>query len=390
MLWLGQVISQSGDSIYQIGLLWLVLELSGSETVTGFAAMASYLPSMFLALFAGALADRGSKRKVMLTADLLRFAIVLFLPFAAFFQWLSPTVLTINAFALACAAVFFYPARDALLPKIVPTNQLMRANTMIQTSWQFSLLLGPAVAAILLQWFGKVHLFTVDALFYLGSFACILAMKVPHEETRKLPSDFGMSDIISALKFALKHPILLPLLLLTITDNLFIMGPANVGTPVFVKKELLRGAGAYASTEVAYAIGMITGTLVMLWIGKRVPKGKLLLMGMFLDGLTFIPMLWVHSLLALQITFVVHSMAIPFLMVPRASLIQEITPRELTGRVFAMIAIAVVGMTALSSALTGIALSFYSARIVFFTIGIGGALCAVVGWIFAKSLREAV
>ncbi len=390
MLWLGQVISQSGDSIYQIGLLWLVLELSGSETITGLAAMASYLPSMLLALFAGALADRGAKRRIMLTADLLRGAIVLLLPLAALMNWLSPALLSVNAFALACAAVFFYPARDALLPKITPTDQLLRANTMIQTSWQFSLLLGPAIAAVLLEWFGKIHLFTVDAFFYFGSFLCVLALRIPREVSQPLPRDFGWHDIVTASRFAFKHPVILPLLLLTVADNLLIMGPAIVGTPVFIKKELLRGAGAYATTEIAYAVGMIAGTIWMLTVGRRYKKGKLILLGMFLDGITFIPIYFVHSLTVLQVTFVIHAAAIPLLMVPRASLIQEITPPELTGRIFAMIAIAVTGVSALSSALTGIALAHFSARDVFVVIGIGGGLCGLLGWLFAKQLRESV
>ena len=64
LLWLGQMASQSGDSIYQIGLLWLVLELSGSTSVTGMVAMASYLPAVLFSLVAGVAADR-NRRRVM-------------------------------------------------------------------------------------------------------------------------------------------------------------------------------------------------------------------------------------------------------------------------------------------------------------------------------------
>ena len=76
------MMSQSGDSIYLIGLLWLALELSGSESVTGLVAMASYMPAMLLALFAGVAADRGDRKRIMLAADGFRALTVLGVPLA--------------------------------------------------------------------------------------------------------------------------------------------------------------------------------------------------------------------------------------------------------------------------------------------------------------------
>ncbi|MDK9700231.1 MAG: MFS transporter, partial [bacterium] len=198
-LWLGQVISQSGDSIYQIGLLWLVLELSGSETITGFVAMSVYLPSLVFSLFAGVAADRFNRRRIMITADILRTGIVLLIPLAALLFHLNAWFLAVNAFALVAASVFFYPARDSLLPLLVPKEQLLRANTLIQTSWQFSLLLGPAVAALLLEYFGKVQLFTATSLFYFGSFLFIFLIRVQEPRVAVQEDHSGWKDIRQGL-----------------------------------------------------------------------------------------------------------------------------------------------------------------------------------------------
>ncbi|MDK9699747.1 MAG: MFS transporter, partial [bacterium] len=231
-------------------------------------------------------------------------------------------------------------------------------------------------------------LFTATSLFYFGSFLFIFLIRVQEPRVAVQEDHSGWKDIRQGLSYAAKHPILLPLFILTVADNLLIMGPATVGTPIFVKQELQGSATAYATTEVSYAVGMLTGTGLMLYFGKRFKRGKLLLWGMFFDGVTFIPIYFIDSLLALQITFVVHSIAIPFLIVPRAAIIQTIVPENMTGRIFALINLAVVGVTAISAGVTGIAVESFGVRVVFAAIGIGGGICGVIGLWFARQLRE--
>jgi DHA3 family macrolide efflux protein-like MFS transporter len=385
-LWLGQMFSQSGDSIYQIGLLWLVLELSGSESITGLVAMSSYLPAVLFALFAGVAADRLDRRRIMLSADASRTLLILLVPAAYILGFLSPLFLAINAFAIAITATFFNPARDSLVPQIVPQSGLLRANSLIQTSWQFSLLLGPAIAGFLLHVAGKIHLFTFDSIAYFASFFCVLLIRPPQRKLRPSKRDLGVREILEGLEYAVKQPVILPLLLITIADNIFIMGPAIVGTPVFVKQELGLGAEAYALIQACYAVGMLLGTAGLFTIGTRFKKGQLLLTGMVLDGLTFIPLFFVNNIVAMAIIIVIHSIAIPLLTISRTSLIQDIVPTQMTGRIFALVNLAVVGMSALSSGITGFALEAVGARMVFLIIGIGGGFCGFVGWVFARQL----
>lgn len=387
LLWLGQMVSQSGDSIYQIGLLWLVLELTGSSSATGLVAMASYLPALLLSLFAGVAADRGGRRRIMLISDSARFVVVLLIPATFLFGALEPLFLAVNAFAVAIAATFFNPARDAFIPEIVPKEGLIRANSLIQTSWQFALLLGPAIAGGLLHYLGNIHLFAACSLTYLVSFIFIFFIRSGGKAFSVSKSSPSMKEIKDGLVFALRNPVIFPLLLLTAADNMFIMGPAIVGSPVFVKQTLGLGAGAFALIMACHAIGMLLGSSGLFLIGGRFKKGHILLTGMVLDGITFIPLYFVESLVAACIIIVIHSLAVPMMTVSRSSLIQDLVPVAMTGRIFAMVNLSVVGMTALSSGLAGLALEFIEAPTLFLVIGIGGGLCGVVGWVFAKGLR---
>jgi hypothetical protein len=133
---------------------------------------------------------------------------------------------------------------------------------------------------------------------------------------------------------------------------------------------------------------MLLGSSGLFIIGNRFKKGQLLLAGMVLDGITFIPLYFAESLVSAGIIIVIHSLSVPMMTVSRASLIQDMVPPHMTGRVFAMVNLSVVGVTALSSGVTGLALEFMEAPTLFLIIGIGGGLCGVAGLVFAKSLRE--
>jgi len=389
----------SGDSIYQIALIWLALELTASKTITGLVAMSSYLPAILLSLVAGVVADRMDRRRVMLVADAVRAIAIFGIPLASILGILSPWVLVVNAFVIASAAAFFNPVKDAIIPQLVPASGLLKANSLVQTSWQLALLMGPAIAGGLLTWMGLIPLFAVNSGAYAASFITIWLLR-PGKETRvarqtgppgRSTSERvreGWQDIRQGLRYAAKQPVILPLLLITVADNLFIMGPAIVGIPVFVRETFLGTASDYALMAMAFAIGMLLGTTGLVLWGSRLPKGKMLLWGMVFDGFTFVPYFFAQNLLQMGILSVIHGMAVPLLTVSRASLIQEVVPSDMRGRVFSLISIAVVGMSAISSGLTGIVLEWIPAPTLFMVIGFTAGMCGVVGLLFAKQLRR--
>ena len=83
-LFLGQLISYTGDSIYMIALPWLILDITNSSSTTALVTMSSYLPTLIFGIFTGALVDKYSKKRVMIISDLLRFSIVLIFPIVIF------------------------------------------------------------------------------------------------------------------------------------------------------------------------------------------------------------------------------------------------------------------------------------------------------------------
>lgn len=387
-LWTAQFLSQCGDSIFQIAFVWLILDLTGSKTAAGVAATISYLPALFLGLLAGLLVDRWNRRIVMAGADAGR---ALLLAVAGYLLWrgaLSPTLLTAIAFGMAISAVFFNPARDSVVPELVSGVRLTMANAWIQGSQQAAILFGPLFAGILIQRGGVASTFPAGILLFAGSLLFLLAMRGVgrgHKEGREaigLRDDFrsGLGAIVSDRTLVL-------LLALTALDNIFIMGPAILGNVVIVRDTLRGSASDFAMVEATYGIGMLCGSFLVARIAGRISSGWLALVGIALDGLTYVPLLFCRSLPYLLVVSFVHSMVIPMITIPRASILQKIVPPRLVGRVFALQNVVVVGVTAVSCGMAGLLLDRITAPMLFAVGGTCGTLTGLAG-LLAPKLRR--
>jgi DHA3 family macrolide efflux protein-like MFS transporter len=197
------------------------------------------------------------------------------------------------------------------------------------------------------------------------------------------------ADAWAGLAEARRDPLLRGLLVLTALDNLALMGPAIVGATLFVKDDLGLGAGHLTWFEGAMAAGFLLGALAIARFATRVRNGPMVLWGMVLDGLTYVPFFWTRSYpLALALVFV-HGAFIPWIVVGRTSLLQGHVPEERRGRVFALVHLTVAGMTALSALGAGWIAGAVGARGLFLVAGVFGAACGLVGLVAMPRLRAA-
>ena len=388
-LWAAGLISTAGDSLHQIAIMWLVYELTGSKVATGLIGMAQYLPAVLFGLFAGALVDRWRRKRVMILADAVRAALVALIPALYLMGHMTGLLLGILAFSIALFTTLFYPARESIIPQIVEKNELTRASSVLQGSYGFAYFVGPVLAAAILPWARLSGLFFADAVTYIVSLLFLLQLRPRTSiatSTSTLPPVRAVAD---GLKYAKSHGLIRGLLMITAVDNLFIMGPALVGAPLYVRLHLGLGAGAYAMTEGAFALGMVVGSLLAHRFASRVPRGRILLAAIIFDGITFVPFYFMHSLEPTLILWFVHSIGIPFILVPRTTLVQTEVPEHFQGRIFSLVNLTVVGLTAISCSLTGFIAEILPLNTLFAVIGIGATLVGASGW-FIRDLRQAV
>ena len=108
-LWIGHFISHSGDSIYAIALPWMILEMTGSKTLTGLVSMSAYLPALIFGLYAGVIVDYYNRKRVMIVSDILRALLVAVIPLSIIYGFVTPLLIGFITFLLASFATFFIP-----------------------------------------------------------------------------------------------------------------------------------------------------------------------------------------------------------------------------------------------------------------------------------------
>ncbi len=385
-MWAAANVSLVGDSLHDVALLWLVYDLTGSSTATGLVGIARYLPSILLGIFAGAWVDRVSRKSILLWCDALRVLLVGVLAALTASHQIDTVALYLLAFAIAICTVFFAPARDALVPQLVEQAELTRATSILQSSLGIAYFIGPLIAAGCLPIIGLAGLFGLDAITYAASFLFLLALR-PRVRQAELHVESAWQMVRDGLSFARRTPLIHGLLWVTAIDNLFIMGLAIVGAPIYVRLHLGLGAESYAILQSCFALGIIAGSLLMHRYGHRLPRGKTLLWALVFDGFSFVPFYFTDTLWTTAIGWFVHSIGIPFILIPRTSLVQSEVPQEMQGRVFSLVQLTVVGLTAISAGLAGIALEKISPAQLYLVMGLSAGIVGALGF-FNKNLRE--
>jgi len=264
-LWLGQVVSQMGDWFDTIALYTIILKLTGSGRDVGLLLVARFVPSFFFGPISGVIADRFSRRRIMIVSDLLRAVVVLGFLFVrrADQLWII-YVLTVFQLGLS---TFFEPAKTAAIPSIVEDRELVAANAISSVTWSVMLTLGAAIGGLITGWFGTDVAFIMDAASYLLSAALIASIRVPKRKKRErqklaLGRLLGITETIEGIKYVKDRPRVLAVLLVKPAWGLgggILTLLAVFGERIFpVGKDAAGGIGVlFAARGIGTAIGPI-------------------------------------------------------------------------------------------------------------------------------------
>ena len=179
-LWSAQIVSEIGDWFYTLAIYTLLLRLTGRASSVALALVLQVLPQTFIGPAAGLVNDRVSRKRVMITADLVRMVIVLsmLLVRTQSMVWLIYPLLLLETLM----AAFFEPARNAVIPNITSREDIVLANTLSSTTWSVNLVLGASLGGLVGALLGRDAIFVLNALSFLASAALLRGMhfEEPH------------------------------------------------------------------------------------------------------------------------------------------------------------------------------------------------------------------
>ena len=366
-----------GDWFNTIALYTIILNLTGSGRDVGLLLVARFVPSFFFGPLSGVIADRFSRRSIMIVSDLLRAVVVLGFLFVrrADQLWII-YVLTVLQLGLS---TFFEPAKTAVIPSIVSDRELVAANAISSVTWSIMLTLGAAIGGVITGWFGTNVAFILDALTYLLSAWLIFKVRLPKRPPRErtkvgFRKALGITDTIEGVSYVRNRPRVLALLM--VKPAWGIGGGILTLLAVFGERIFPVGKSAATGIGVLFAargIGTAVGPIVARRIAGEGDRRMQVSIGIaFLIGGVFYALFGIaQSFLFALIFLSVAHMGGSILWVFSTVMLQRSVEDNFRGRVFAAeLALLTLTMAA-SNYVTGELLDRFgiSARVV--TVGVG-------------------
>jgi len=347
-----------GSGIWAVAMVWQVMELGGGPVQLSAVAAAGAAGLLAAVLVGGAVADRVPQRRILVTVELSKAVLVGTAAVLALSGVLEVRHLVVVALLLGVADGFFYPAYSALLPSVLPAEQLLAANGVegvLRPGIQQAA--GPALAGVVIALLSPGHaLATVASMQLVAGIALfnLRAMPLRREiERGQNPVLGALVDIRDGFTYMVRTPWILATLLMACAMLLVIMGPIQVLMPFAIREQMAGGAGAFAAALTAFGIGAGAGsiTVASLKLPRRYLSSMLLLWGVSCVPLVAIGVatrLW-PVLVALFLVGALSSAA----NVIWGTLLQRRVPPALLGRVSSLDFFVSLALMPLSMAIAG-------------------------------------
>jgi DHA3 family macrolide efflux protein-like MFS transporter len=365
--WLGQVVSQLGDRIYSLALLWVVYQWTGSGLAVALVMIATTLPGVLVGPLAGGLADRWNRRWILVVADLCRAALMAATAWAAAVGALSMPWLLVVSALMSVAAAFFNPTAMALLPNLVPQTALTRANAMNQLSANTSGVLGPLVGSGLIAALGVPLAFLANGLSYLWSAAFELIMRLP--PGAPVPRQSVWADLREGWRAASGQPLVMGMLGPIVVVNFFFTALV-VLVPVLAEGVYDAGAVGLGLLMSAYALGMLAGAVGLSALPVPWGRGAQVVGGTFAMGLAFVVMAAVLVLPATALGLLLVGLTLNVVNINLISLYQEVIPDALRGKVFGLLTALSLSLQPIAYGIMGALIDLFSPQLIFLVSGV--------------------
>ncbi len=333
-LWYGQVVSELGDWLNSIAIYALILKLSDSGMAMAGAMMAKLLPIVLVSPIAGVVVDRVSRKTVMIVSDLLRCVVVL-----GFLLVEDRDVLWL-VYALVIVEIslsgFFEPARSAIIPSLVPKEDLVTANALSGSTWSVMLAFGAALGGVIVYLFGIKAAFILDAGTFILSAWFLSKIPSPKKSTKKDSSkQSGYQELLEAMRFLMAEPMVLVLSLLK--AGLAVAGGIMTLIPLMASQllsgSLSLGIGIlYSARGLGAALGPI---LVKRIFGETASVLQWAIAGaFFLKAFSYIFIAYSHNIWTLSLGVAFATLFGSIIWVFSSALIHLSAPDHYLGRVF--------------------------------------------------------
>jgi MFS family permease len=352
-LLVSQTVSAVGDAASATAMPLLVFALTGSGLAMGIVGALETGADFVMGTIAGAMADRGDRKRMMFGADLGRAILTALIPLVYLVH--GPTMIAILLVSgpLAILRGFFRAGYLASMPNLVGRSQLARGNGILETAFSASFIVGPALAGFLVTVIGPGPTLAVDAASFaissLGLFLIGRDLKAP---TDRPPSRI-VDDIREGVVYVARNSVLRTVILLFATTSA-VLAPVAAAMTFRIVRDLGQSPAAFGLTLTGLGIGTLAGSLYATRLGRETNVARVLVLAVVLMGAPLIAAAVIGSLPMLIVLTAIAGAGEAALTVVYISVRAANSPDQLVGRVASTARVMALGLMPIGSLIGGI------------------------------------
>jgi len=376
LYWAGILISNAGSQMQVWAIFWHLRELSSDPIVVSGIGFAKFIPILIFALIGGLVADTFNRRKVAIVTQFALMLIALALGTLTNFGLIDLWQIYLLVAVQAIAVSFDSPARQSLIPSLVPRDELPSAFSLNSIAADIGAVIGPALTGLFIATVGLKWIYWINAVSFLAVILALFLMgPVPQVKSldpcknQLAPHHLDFSAIPEGIRFILKSPIILSSMLLDFFATFF--SSANTLLPFVVQDVLHAGAIQYGWLSAAQSIGSVTVALIMAEASHINKQGKLLIAGVTAFGAATILFGISRSFTLTMIALIIVGAGDAVSTVLRSTIRQLQTPDEMRGRMVSINQIFFAGGPQLGEVEAGAVASAFGTPFAIITGGIG-------------------
>ena len=352
LFWTGQLVSLIGTWMQSVAQGWLMHRLTGSAFMLGLLGFLQFLPVLLFSLWAGVVADRVDKRKLLLITQTTALLQATTLALVVTTGVVTPGMVLGLALVFGIFNAFDLPARQSFLVEMVGKEDLSNAIAMNSAAFNTARVLGPAVAGVLVATVGEAGCFWINAASYLAVLASLARIKLPERERVEQPGR-ALTRLSEGLRYATSvKPIRNLLLLLGVMAGLGFQ--YMVLLPVYAREILHAGPEAYGLMVSAFGLGSLISAV---WMTRRLDRWDLrrnLLIGLSLAGVGMGMFAWSRTLpLSLAMGFLTGFGLILYI-ASTNTLLQLTTEDRYRGRIMSLYTLMFIGTAPIGAIVSGV------------------------------------
>jgi len=353
LVWWSQMISQVGDGVTKLALLWFVYAITGSPLKTTVIGLLQTLPPILFGVLIGVGVDRLPKKWIMIGSDVLRAILIGVIPCLTSVEAFTVERLYVLVFLHAVASACFGPALTASVPFLVSRARYTAANALLQSTTSLGVIIGPGLSGLGIALLSSQEVLCLNAVTYLGSAACLLPIRLtPVEDRRPAGSavEWVVRDLIEGIQFALvRQP---RILLLIIAASLYTFGTSAFSTlfPVFGRKLLDLGPVEVGYLWSAMGVGLLLVSIGLVSVTEWELRHRFVILAMSnaVSGVALWGLLWLRDQWGVALLMGLIGIGLGVMTPVAWAILQEISPAHVVGR-----ALAVYNTAAMATAVAG-------------------------------------